>query len=38
MKIIIEVDGDIGEAGSYLEALNIDKSLIHSIKFEVQND
>lgn len=34
MKIIIEVDGDISMVGEYFEALNIDNSLIKSIKFE----
>jgi hypothetical protein len=34
MKIILEVDGDISMVGEYFEALNIDNSLIKSIKFE----
>lgn len=35
MKLIIEVDGNSTEdMVAYLEALNIDKELIRSIKFE----
>jgi len=34
MRIIIDVDGDIGNAKAYLDALNIDIELIHRIAFE----
>jgi hypothetical protein len=33
MKIIIEVDGDLEEAKEYLDAFNLDLSLVNSIKF-----
>jgi len=34
MIICLEVDGDFTEIESYLAAINIDRSLIRSIKFE----
>lgn len=37
MRIIIDVDGDLDSIENYLKAIEIDRELIRSIKFE-QND
>ena len=34
MKMIIDFDGDLEDALSYLKALNIDSRFINSVKFE----